>query len=108
MVFQCLVYELIVSVFQTGTCALFFACQGGFIDVVKVLLEHNASVDLASFVSVDLASFVSCTSAFLLCKFPIVLIPTKQGYLNFHQIIHKMIKSFCFECENKCLNLLLL
>lgn len=43
--------QLCVYVFQTGTCALFFAAQGGFIDIVRLLLEHNAIVDLPSFVS---------------------------------------------------------
>ena len=37
--------------FQTGTCALFFAAQGGFVDVVKELLSHGAPVDLPSYVS---------------------------------------------------------
>ena len=36
---------------QTGTCALFFSAQGGFLEVVKELLEHGAQVDLPSYVS---------------------------------------------------------
>jgi len=37
--------------FQTGTCALFFASQGGFLDIVKELISHGAPVDLPSYVS---------------------------------------------------------
>ncbi len=36
---------------QTGTCALFFAAQGGFVEIVKELLSHGAPVDLSSYVS---------------------------------------------------------
>lgn len=36
---------------QTGTCALFFAAQGGFLDIVRILLDSGASLDLASYVS---------------------------------------------------------
>ena len=36
---------------QTGTCALFFAAQGGFLEIVKELLAHGAPVDLPSYVS---------------------------------------------------------
>ena len=39
--------------FQTGTCALFFAAQGGFLDIVKELLSHGAPVDLPSYVSMS-------------------------------------------------------
>jgi len=37
--------------FQTGTTALFFAAQGGFLDIVKLLLDHGAPVDSPSLVS---------------------------------------------------------
>jgi len=40
-----------VVLFQTGTCALFFASQGGFLDIVKELISHGAPVDLPSYVS---------------------------------------------------------
>ena len=40
--------------FQTGTCALFFAAQGGYIDIVKELLDRGAAVDLASQVGPNL------------------------------------------------------
>lgn len=33
---------------QTGTTALFFAAQGGFIDITKILLKSGAIVDCAS------------------------------------------------------------
>lgn len=36
---------------QTGTSALFFAAQGGFIDIVKELISHEAPVDVPSYVS---------------------------------------------------------
>jgi len=42
----------IILSFQTGTCALFFAAQGGFLDIVKELLAHGAPVDLPSYVSI--------------------------------------------------------
>lgn len=42
-----------MSVLQTGTCALFFAAQGGFLDIVRVLLDSGASLDLASYVSLQ-------------------------------------------------------
>lgn len=35
---------------QTGTTALFFAAQGGFLDIVRILLANNAPVDSASVV----------------------------------------------------------
>lgn len=37
--------------FQTGTTALFFAAQGGFVEIVRILLDNNAPVDSASVVS---------------------------------------------------------
>lgn len=37
---------------QTGTTALFFAAQGGFLDIVQLLLENDAPVDSLSVVSV--------------------------------------------------------
>ena len=37
--------------FQTGTCALFFASQGGFLDIVKLLIDHGVPVDIPSYVS---------------------------------------------------------
>ena len=37
---------------QTGTCALFFAAQGGFLDIVRTLIDSGAPVDLASYVSI--------------------------------------------------------
>lgn len=39
--------------FQTGTCALFFAAQGGFLDIVRLLLDHSVPVDIPSYVSND-------------------------------------------------------
>lgn len=42
-----------MSVLQTGTCALFFAAQGGFLDIVRVLLDSGATLDLASYVSLQ-------------------------------------------------------
>lgn len=44
---------------QTGTTALFFAAQGGFIDITKVLLKAGAIVDVAS-VDGGTALFVAC------------------------------------------------
>ena len=35
---------------QTGTCALFFAAQGGFLDIVRLLLDHGVPVDIPSYV----------------------------------------------------------
>ena len=42
--------KLLYCIFQTGTCALFFAAQGGFTEIVKELLNHGAPVDLPSYV----------------------------------------------------------
>ena len=36
---------------QTGTCALFFAAQGGFLDIVTLLIDHSVPVDIPSYVS---------------------------------------------------------
>ena len=47
---------------QTGTCALFFAAQGGFLEIVKELLEKEATVDLPSQVP-DLFFFLCCYAA---------------------------------------------
>lgn len=44
---------------QTGTTALFFAAQGGFIDITKILLKAGATVDVAS-VDGGTALFVAC------------------------------------------------
>ena len=41
---------------QTGTCALFFSAQGGFLEVVKELLSLGAPVDLPSYVSITVMS----------------------------------------------------
>jgi len=50
--FSCtFIVDLVVLSFQTGTCALFFASQGGFLDIVKELISHGAPVDLPSYVS---------------------------------------------------------
>ena len=47
----CLVLTCFCLLLQTGTCALFFSAQGGFLDIVKELLSHGAPVDLPSYVS---------------------------------------------------------
>ena len=39
--------------FQTGTCALFFAAQGGYLDICQQLISHGAPVDLPSYVSIS-------------------------------------------------------
>lgn len=36
---------------QTGTTALFFAAQGGFLEVVKILIEAGSLIDCPSIVS---------------------------------------------------------
>lgn len=35
---------------QTGTTALFFAAQGGYVDIAKILIKAGAIVDCASVV----------------------------------------------------------
>lgn len=78
------------QLFQTGTCALFFAAQGGFLDIVKLLLDSGASVDLASYVSIIQLSisyiiyFVSCILTIVLWKsiFYFVMSPIIQSLLN--------------------------
>lgn len=50
LVLNCFFFKFMI-VLQTGTCALFFAAQGGFLDIVRVLLDSGASLDLASYVS---------------------------------------------------------
>lgn len=37
--------------FQTGTTALFFAAQAGYVDVAKILVRYGARIDAASLVS---------------------------------------------------------
>lgn len=64
-----LVKYLKSQLFQTGTCALFFAAQGGFLDIVKLLLDSGASVDLASYVSIYIQLSISYHNLFIL--FPV-------------------------------------
>jgi len=58
--FRLALYNLLFAVllFQTGTCALFFASQGGFLDIVKELISHGAPVDLPSYVSWNECKFI--------------------------------------------------
>lgn len=51
-------YKLI-SILQTGTTALFFAAQGGHLNVAKILLKAGALVDCTS-VDGGTALFVAC------------------------------------------------
>lgn len=44
---------------QTGTTALFFAAQGGFLDITKILLKAGGIVDCPS-VDGGTALFVAC------------------------------------------------
>jgi len=57
--------------FQTGTCALFFASQGGFLDIVKELISHGAPVDLPSYVSPTKCegTFISHVQIYMFTKF---------------------------------------
>jgi hypothetical protein len=48
--FPPLIFSLL-SASQTGTTALFFAAQGGFLDIAQTLLDNGAQVDSASMVS---------------------------------------------------------
>ena len=48
---QLILYYFFYLFFQTGTCALFFAAQGGFLDIVKLLVDHGVPVDIPSYVS---------------------------------------------------------
>jgi len=59
--------------FQTGTCALFFASQGGFLDIVKELISNGAPVDLPSYVSQ------------LECVFHFV------AFCNYYPQVHKVV-----------------
>lgn len=43
--------NLIIFFIQTGTSALFFAAQGGYLEVAQILLEHGAEIDSPSIVS---------------------------------------------------------
>lgn len=45
------------DVLQTGTTSLFFAAQGGFVDIVALLIEHGATVDSCSIVSINFFVF---------------------------------------------------
>lgn len=45
--------------FQTGTTALFFAAQGGYVPIVTELLAHGAEIDLPSYEGVT-PLFVAC------------------------------------------------
>lgn len=61
--FYMLQWSLIIDiliVLQTGTTALFFAAQGGFLDIVQLLLDNNAPVNSASVVRIH-----QCTMRFI-------------------------------------------
>lgn len=45
---------LLLSKLQTGTTALFFAAQGGYAEIVAVLVEEGAAIDSCSIVSTNL------------------------------------------------------
>lgn len=47
LVKRCVLFE------QTGTTALFFAAQAGYMDVAQLLISHRAPVDTPSVVSAD-------------------------------------------------------
>jgi len=58
---------------QTGTTALFFAAQGGYMDIAGLLLEHGAIVDSCSIVSRGggvLSACVNPISMLLNANFP--------------------------------------
>ena len=46
-----IMFAFVLSLLQTGTTALFFAAQGGYMDIAGLLLEHGAIVDSCSIVS---------------------------------------------------------
>lgn len=48
----------------TGTTPLFFAAQGGYLDVVKILIKAGASVDTPSVVSISMKPFFNTMSIF--------------------------------------------
>ena len=39
---------VLLSCVQTGTSALFFAAQGGYLDITQILLDRRAPVDAPS------------------------------------------------------------
>lgn len=49
---------------QTGTTALFFAAQGGFLDITKILLKNGAMVDCPS-VDGGTALFIACQGGYV-------------------------------------------
>ena len=57
--------ELLVSSVQTGTTALFFAAQGGFLDIAQILLERGAPVDSSSVVGADMLTVANVSTAAL-------------------------------------------
>jgi len=40
--------KVLVCCVQTGTTALFFAAQGGYLDIAQILLDRRAPVDAPS------------------------------------------------------------
>jgi len=40
--------KVLVCCVQTGTTALFFAAQGGYLDIAQILLDRGAPVDAPS------------------------------------------------------------
>ena len=61
-----------VSLLQEGVAALYAACQGGYMEVAKLLLEHGAQVDLPTDVSHVLLirrSVSVCRVTYMCCSY---------------------------------------
>jgi len=80
--------------FQTGTCALFFASQGGFLDIVKELISHGAPVDLPSYVS-----HLECKLVFIVLECTALW---RVWYVKCHfyvmLTVHTITTSFVVQC----------
>lgn len=69
--------------FQTGTTALFFAAQAGYIDIAKILIRYGAYVDAASLVSaLSIFLIKLCHAIMDLCQ----LDSFKQQFHSFYTI----------------------
>lgn len=45
---------MLIFVNQTGSSALFFAAQGGFLDIATLLLDAGAAIDAPSMVNIQI------------------------------------------------------
>lgn len=57
---------MLIFVYQTGTSALFFAAQGGFLDIATLLLDAGAAIDAPSMVNIQIYIDLICNTVLLI------------------------------------------